>query len=641
MCAAFNPLEGESTVRLLKYCLLSLIILLFSTAYAQTVPDNLLQTAIRAAQTATGITDLPISWSYVLERTRSSALGCSLVTGTDLGVDVVYYNFTLTFTTSTVNVRVSADAALVVVCDQRANLTPTPTLNVTGAPVGAVTPTPAIPNCVLTPNGGLSNVRSEPSTDRGDATIIAQITLPTPAIGRNADASWFRIANGWVAARVVSTSGNCAGLPLVDETNAGVGQNIVGAPYCTFTTTTQGSAVVSFNPDFVFGFSYNAGASFLVTGQTNSELGMLARVFVDTTTTGWIPMSSGALSEGCAAFLAASPDQPGQDQQCFASINMNAQVVTEPEGVIIAFPVELGDRYAIRNRAEVNGEGWLQITTFGRSPDGWILERNHAYSEGCETQLAFTNTPRLNPEFRTPYCVATVSAPTSLVSDPTTGQWLGDATAGDRLLVVAEAYGSFGTWMRVLLRSGVQAWVDYDAVRLSPGCTIFLAQAPGIPGEGLQCSVMFNAAAPVFDAPDSTNEPLFTTAIGDRFAALEMTTSATGRWYRIGTFGLSGDAWVKEAQTALTTGCQFSLAQTPPPPPVAACVIEPINAFVNVRSQPTSDGTYNGIVGQLFGATAPSGRDATGAWYRIDGGWVAGFLVQSTGTCTGLPIVAS
>ena len=88
-------------MRLLKYCLLSLIILLFSTAYAQTVPDNLLQTAIRAAQTATGITELPISWSYVLERTRSSSLGCSLVTGTDLGVDVVYYNFTLIFTTST------------------------------------------------------------------------------------------------------------------------------------------------------------------------------------------------------------------------------------------------------------------------------------------------------------------------------------------------------------------------------------------------------------------------------------------------------------------------------------------------------------------------------------------------------------
>jgi len=629
-------------MRLPKFALflfLFLLLIHISLVSAQSIPDPLFQITIRAAQTALNTTDSPITWRYSLDRTRSTSLGCPLVAGTDIGTEIVAYNVTLTFASGEINVRVAADGALVVVCDARFISIPTATPIVTITPIGTIAPigtpgvTPTVSSCILSPNGGLSNVRSEPSTAGGDSTVIAQITLPTPATGRSSDGEWFRISNGWVAGRVVATSGDCASLPIATAENGD--QNPMSVPYCTITTNLVGNLITSFNPDFIYGAAFAAGETHLVTSQTMSELGSLVRVLLDSSNSGWIPVTSGALSEGCNAFLAQSPGVPGADLQCYAFINANMQAMTEPNGTTSAFGAELGDRYAIRNRAEMDGEGWLQITTFGRTPDGWVNDRTTPYSEGCENVLMFTNTPRLNAGFRTPYCVAQVNAPTSLVSDPTTSQWVMDATSGEQFLVIGRAYGQIGDWYRVLLRGGSAAWVDATAAVPSAGCDIFLADAPGMPGENLQCSAMINQQISAYGSQDATQPALFSIAAGDRFAVLESSGDSANRWVRIGAFGLTQNAWINTVGVSLSVGCHFD---SPPPAPTAECIVQPVNDFVNVRNQPASDGTYNGIVGQLFAPAGVTARNAGGNWYRVDGGWVAAFLVQSSGNCASLPI---
>ncbi|MBK8029331.1 MAG: SH3-like domain-containing protein [Chloroflexi bacterium] len=629
-------------MRVTKSALLFVLFLLFclpfSSTLAQNIPDALFQTALRTAQANLNTTEDPLTWRYTLERSRNSSLGCPVISGSDLGTEVVFYNVIITFTSGDFNVRVSVDGALIVACDTRAMPTATPLATATplgaAAPITGATPTP--PSCILTPNGGVSNVRSEPSTDGGDATVVAQITLPTPAVARTSDGSWFRIANGWVAASVVETTGDCASLPLNEA--GGGDQNPLSFPYCTLTTTAQGNLITAFVPDFTYGAQYLPGQTYLVLSQTASELGTLARVLINATTLGWIPTSSGTLTEGCAAFLAPAPT--ATDTTCSASIGVNGQAVIEPEGQTGVFGVEVGDRYAIRNRIEIDGEGWLQITTFGVTPDGWIAERQNPYSPGCEAVLSFSNTPRLNAGFRTPYCVASVTAPTVIARNPSTpDQVLAQTITGDRLLVVSRTTGSSGDWYRILLHGGELGWVNATSTTLSAGCPIFLAQAPGMVGERLQCiATVITDGIAAYPAAESTADPLFLAGGGDRFAALEAVQTNSGRWLRLGTFGLTPNAWISADQVSLSPGCAYAIPEGAPPAASGACQVTPVNLFVNVRSQPESDGTYTGVIGQLFSATPAIGRSGENNWYQVEGGWVAAFLVTATGNCAALPV---
>ncbi len=634
-------------MRLAKSAFILLFLVLLSqplsSVFAQTIPDALFQTALRTAQANLNTTEAPLTWRYTMERSRSSTLDCPVVSGSDLGSEVVFYNVIFTFTSGDFNVRVSVDGALIVACDTRA--VPTATPLATATPLGPAAPisgTPSTaPSCILTPNGGVSNVRSEPSTDGGDATVVAQITLPTPAIARTSDGSWFRIANGWVAASVVDTTGNCAALPLNEA--GGGDQNPLSFPYCTLTTTVQGNLITGFNPDFVYGAQYLPGQTYLVTAQTNSELGTLARVLINATTVGWIPASSGALTAGCTAFLAQGPGVPGVETQCYASIGVNGQAVSEPDGETGVFAVEVGDRYAIRNRTEIDGEGWLQITTFGLTPDGWVAERQNPYVLGCELVLVFSNTPRLNAGYRTPYCVANVTAPTVIARSPSTpDQVLANANTGDRLMVVSRTTSSSGDWYRIMLHGGDLGWVNATSTTLSDGCGIFLAQAPGLSGERLQCTAtVITDGITAAPAPENAEIHLFRADSGDRFAALEAVQTNSGRWLRVGTFGLTGNAWISGDQVSLSPGCAYALPESAPPAPSGACLITPVNQFINVRTAPESDGTYVGVVGQLFSATPAIGRTGVSNWYQVDGGWVAAFLVTATGNCAGLPVTGN
>lgn len=617
----------------------SLCLLLFaSLVSAQNIPDALLQIAIRAAQTSLNTTEAPLTWRYTMERTRSSSLGCPLVTGTDLGAEIVVYNVTLTFSSGDFNARVSADGALVVPCDARAPLTPTPLVTATPLP-GGVTPTP--PTCILTPNGGLSNVRSEPSTDGGDATIIGQITLPTPALGRSSDGNWYRIANGWVAAFVVAATGDCGALPIAQAESGD--QNPLTEPYCTITTRVAGNLITAMLPTYSYGAAFAAGQTFLVTQATMSEIGALVRVIGDATSIGWIAADrDGTLSPGCAVFLAQAPGMMGADQQCYAMINGNVAALTEPNGTSAAFNVEAGDRYAIRNRAEIEGEGWLQITTFGRLPDGWVMDRTNSVSAGCAQRLNYTDTPRLNPEYRTPYCVATVTVAAPLYIDASRTAVLRQAAIGDRHLVLA-VDGANSDLYRLLLRGGQPVWVDANAVSLSAGCDNFLF-APPMSFPMLQCYATINADQVVaYAAPDANAEPVLSARQRDQYAALETTTTAAGRWYRLGTFGLTPEAWVPVSVITLSQGCPYALPNAAQPvttPHPVNCIITPINAFVNARSQPTSDGTYNGIVGQLISPYIAAGRNADGSWYLVLDGWVAAYLVRTSGDCSNLVVLS-
>lgn len=185
------------------------------TATPAAVPMPLLRYVTRAAQVALG-TRAPLdAWGFAAFRTRSSALDCPFYTGSDLGVEIVAYDFSLWLNNVEYEVRSSADGSIIVLCDER--MLQTPTVTPTSTPIGTPAPTATqTPRCLIAPNGGLANVRSEPSTNGGNFTILAQINFSTPAVARTEDGAWFRVEQGWVAASVISTIGDCAGLPVLE-----------------------------------------------------------------------------------------------------------------------------------------------------------------------------------------------------------------------------------------------------------------------------------------------------------------------------------------------------------------------------------------------------------------------------------------
>jgi hypothetical protein len=187
------------------------------TPTAQLAPPAPLLTYVTRLTQATLGTSAPLSsWDFEAIRTRSSALDCPFVTTpTEWETEIVAYAFTLTFGSVTADVRSSADGSIIVYCNEQ--FLQTPTLTPTATPTGMLTATPTErPRCLIAPNGGITNVRSEPSTQGGNATILAQINFSTPAIGRTEDGTWYRLAHGWVAASVVTTAGECASLPVVE-----------------------------------------------------------------------------------------------------------------------------------------------------------------------------------------------------------------------------------------------------------------------------------------------------------------------------------------------------------------------------------------------------------------------------------------
>lgn len=207
---------------------------------------------------------------------------------------------------------------------------------------------------------------------------------------------------------------------------------------------------------------------------------------------------------------------------------------------------------------------------------------------GCELVLVFSNTPRLNAGYRTPYCVANVTAPTVIARDPSTpDQVLANANTGDRLMVVSRTASSSGDWYRIMLHGGDLGWVNATSTTLSAGCGIFLAQAPGLSGELLQCTAtVITGGITAAPAPENAEIHLFR-ANGERFAALEAGQNqfralAARRHVRLD----------RECVDQRRSGQPVAGLRLRPARKRAtrakqeACLITPVNLFVNVRTHP-------------------------------------------------------
>ncbi len=144
------------------------------------------------------------------------------------------------------------------------SLTPVPTLTLTPT----LRPTPSVPQ--VTPISVNVNCRSGP--DVAYSAVSALLFGQTAQIdGRNEDSSWWYIydpANAgqfcWVAASVVTTSGNLSGLPIIAPpaaivTDVTVGVSLPSAVYCGGPNPVEFSGSITTNGDTKVKYQWEVG----------------------------------------------------------------------------------------------------------------------------------------------------------------------------------------------------------------------------------------------------------------------------------------------------------------------------------------------------------------------------------------------
>jgi hypothetical protein len=199
--------------------LISLIAALPAAAQDDRLPR---EAALAAAQQRLGTRAQ--SWTYtILAPTTSATLGCPSAPAGDLGRQVIPYRYVLTYATGDYVVFASSDGTVVVLCDDKFNLTvdvPTP------MPV-LTEPAPSGDGCLLSAAGAFANVRANPSRE---AARVAQIfsgqSYVVLAQNSRPDDRWYFIPAGWVSATVaVVTGAGCAALPI-DDGRVGSGAGV-------------------------------------------------------------------------------------------------------------------------------------------------------------------------------------------------------------------------------------------------------------------------------------------------------------------------------------------------------------------------------------------------------------------------------
>ncbi len=136
----------------------------------------------------------------------------------------------------------------------------------TAIPTATISPTPSVPQ--VTPNSVNVNCRSGPDVAY-EATSVLMFGQVAQVAGRNEDSTWWYIRDPassgefcWVAASVVTTAGNLAGLPIIAPpasivTDVTVGVSIPSTVYCggpnplefSGSITTNGAAKVTYQWD--------------------------------------------------------------------------------------------------------------------------------------------------------------------------------------------------------------------------------------------------------------------------------------------------------------------------------------------------------------------------------------------------------
>jgi WD40 repeat protein len=188
-----------------KLFFLPLFLLIFPTlTWAQGLDDPALQAAIAAANQADPNLGRPLRWEFeILLPTTDSALSCPLVPGVQLANASTPYIVTLFFGGPDGEVpyvvHVARDGGSAQRCDTKFPNMGMSTVSLLPAATAA---TP----CTVVPSGPFANVRAAPDTEAEQTTTIESARQ---ALGRNADFTWYLIAEGWVAGTVVTNTGDC------------------------------------------------------------------------------------------------------------------------------------------------------------------------------------------------------------------------------------------------------------------------------------------------------------------------------------------------------------------------------------------------------------------------------------------------
>ncbi len=227
-----------------------LLLVCLMTAVPLAAQDDRLprEAALAAAQQRLGTRAQ--SWTYtILAPTTSATLGCPTAPAGDLGREVIPYRYVLTYATGDYVVFASSDGTVVVLCDDKFNLTIDVPTAVPPDAVPVMTPVPSGEGCLLSAAGAFANVRANPSRE---ATQVAQIfsgqSYVVLAQNSRPDDRWYFISGGWVSATVANVTGaGCAALPI-DDGRVGSGAGVTVPT--TDTNIAQTLALYACPPNF-------------------------------------------------------------------------------------------------------------------------------------------------------------------------------------------------------------------------------------------------------------------------------------------------------------------------------------------------------------------------------------------------------
>lgn len=206
-----------------------LLLVCLMTAMPLTAQDDRLprEAALAAAQQRLGTRAQ--SWTYtILAPTTSATLGCPLAPAGDLGREVIPYRYVLNYATGNYVVFASSDGTVVVLCDEKFNLTIDVPTAVPPDAVPVLTQPPSSGDgCLLSAAGAFANVRANPSRDASQvAQIFSGQSYVVLAQSSRPDDRWYFIPAGWVSATVATVTGaGCAALP-VDDGRVGSGAGV-------------------------------------------------------------------------------------------------------------------------------------------------------------------------------------------------------------------------------------------------------------------------------------------------------------------------------------------------------------------------------------------------------------------------------
>lgn len=219
-----------------------------------------------------------------------------------------------------------------------------------------------------------------------------------------------------------------------------------------------------------------------------------------------------------------------------------------------------------------------------------------------------------------------------------------DATTDSALgcpLVVSEALPLATTPYRVslLYPDGIYVMLVSADARTVQLCDdkFGAAMTSKLPEDPNACTLTAQGAVPAYAAPDNRLAGVFSTVAGTTYTPLSR--SADGNWYQVADQN-NVVGWAEATSFATSGICDdLFIGSYTAPTTTAPCYVQAIGAFSNVRNQPTVEAAQ---VAQIFenGVFQASAQTPNSDWYFILPGWVSSTVVQTIGTCDGLPIDA-